>query len=753
MEPRGLYSPSAARRCMTTYVQRNQPPGVPPLELTGERTLPDVPEENYWYRRHLAVYRWIAERCAGQRVVDMACGEGYGVGRARRARGARWSGSTPTPRRTSTRGCGTRARACASSARCRGVRRGRALRRDRLPADDRARRAAEPLLERFASLLAPGGVAYVSTPNRLTLAPPGARALRQPVARARVHAGRVPRAARAALLARSSCSASSMRASCALHELALRLGWDRVHPRAAADRALLRPVRAGDRRARLRAAAPATLDRALDFARGLPADDRRRPAIAASSRSCCTATCPTSRGSAPGRSARSGCWRRSRPAYLPLIDLLRARAASATASARRDGRRHARAGRPARAAGGGRALPALHARACARDCHRLDIEGLERDGQADAGRGAARARRATTSGRPSDFERRDGDLLGALRRAAATPGRSSSGPPPRPMPCCRCSRPSRACGCSSRPASRRTALASAAGAAGSGCPSARTGPGSRSSSRRPACARSASTRPPPATRSTSSSRWRPPAGPVAVPIDWQTIALVWDERGLSRRPRLPRLPRADAQRHAPVGERRRRRTTARPPLARAREHARDFVARVVARAATPTAPPAGGPRLVVCALDTELLGHWWYEGPLWLEAVVEEARAARPRARDAAGARSSATSRCERAAGRVELGHGQGPAHLGLAARRGARLAARARRSCALVGALGRSAPNGSGPDALAARAARELLALQSSDWAFMATRGARGRLSRRAGPQTTRPRSSEALGRAGAAP
>src|SRR6185312_13814358 len=60
------------------YVQLNQPDGVPPLPLTGERTLPDVPEENYWYRRHLVVYEWIAARVAGLRVVDMACGEGYG---------------------------------------------------------------------------------------------------------------------------------------------------------------------------------------------------------------------------------------------------------------------------------------------------------------------------------------------------------------------------------------------------------------------------------------------------------------------------------------------------------------------------------------------------------------------------------------------------------------------------------------------------------------------------------------------------
>src|ERR1043165_9754102 len=60
------------------YLQENQPPGVPPLPLTGERTLPDVPEENYWFRRHLTVYEWIAARGAGKRGVDMACGEGYG---------------------------------------------------------------------------------------------------------------------------------------------------------------------------------------------------------------------------------------------------------------------------------------------------------------------------------------------------------------------------------------------------------------------------------------------------------------------------------------------------------------------------------------------------------------------------------------------------------------------------------------------------------------------------------------------------
>jgi SAM-dependent methyltransferase len=62
----------------TSFEQRDQPQGVPPLALTGERTLPDVPEENYWFRRHLVVYEWIAAQVKGLRAIDMACGEGYG---------------------------------------------------------------------------------------------------------------------------------------------------------------------------------------------------------------------------------------------------------------------------------------------------------------------------------------------------------------------------------------------------------------------------------------------------------------------------------------------------------------------------------------------------------------------------------------------------------------------------------------------------------------------------------------------------
>jgi len=48
------------------------------LELTGERTLPGIPRENYWFQRHLVAYHLAADMAAGRRVVDVGCGEGYG---------------------------------------------------------------------------------------------------------------------------------------------------------------------------------------------------------------------------------------------------------------------------------------------------------------------------------------------------------------------------------------------------------------------------------------------------------------------------------------------------------------------------------------------------------------------------------------------------------------------------------------------------------------------------------------------------
>jgi 2-polyprenyl-3-methyl-5-hydroxy-6-metoxy-1,4-benzoquinol methylase len=152
------------------YLQRDQPPGVPPLALTGERTLPDVPEENYWFQRHVVVYEWIATRVAGLHVVDVASGEGYGAD-ALAARAASVVGIEPNPD-------------AYEHARLRYPR--VAFRRDIAetfvePCDavvflQTIEHVPDPgaVLEHFKSQLRPGGVAYVSTPNVLTLAPEGA---------------------------------------------------------------------------------------------------------------------------------------------------------------------------------------------------------------------------------------------------------------------------------------------------------------------------------------------------------------------------------------------------------------------------------------------------------------------------------------------------------------------------------------------------------------------------------------------------
>lgn len=58
------------------------------LPLTGERTVPGLAVENYWFRRHEIAYRHCTDICAGRDVLEAGCGEGYGAallaGEARR---------------------------------------------------------------------------------------------------------------------------------------------------------------------------------------------------------------------------------------------------------------------------------------------------------------------------------------------------------------------------------------------------------------------------------------------------------------------------------------------------------------------------------------------------------------------------------------------------------------------------------------------------------------------------------------------
>jgi len=119
----------------------------------------------------------------------------------------------------------------------------------------------------------------------------------------------------------------------------------------------------------------------------------------------------------------------------------------------------------------------------------------------------------------------------------------------------------------------------------------------------------------------------------------------------------------------------------------------------------------------VCAIDTELLGHWWYEGPVWLEAVLDqaapsgltltsldEATLERHLPRPVESTQLPSVSSWGEAG---DLRTWTAPPVADLAWQ------ARTAELRAFLGRNGRPSP----------RALRELLALQSSDWAFLAYR------------------------------
>jgi SAM-dependent methyltransferase len=243
------------------HLQENQPAGVPPLALTGERTLPDVPEENYWFRRHLAVYEWVAARVAGLSVADLACGEGYGSDVLARS-AAEVVGVDANPEAHEH----ARLRYRRPNLRFeRGLVEDFTGRCDAIVFLQTIEHVQEPgeLLARFA---AAARVSYISTPNRLTLAPAGAEKSENPWHLREYTAAEyrelvAPHFSRVELL--GLFHARKLR----VHEFALRAGWDRIHralritgpfydrfvPAIAASDFALRPEPGCD------------LDRALDF--------------------------------------------------------------------------------------------------------------------------------------------------------------------------------------------------------------------------------------------------------------------------------------------------------------------------------------------------------------------------------------------------------------------------------------------------------------------------------------------------------
>jgi SAM-dependent methyltransferase len=205
------------------HLQLDQPPGVPPLELTGERTLPDVPEENYWYRRHLVVYEWIAALVRGLRVADLASGEGYGSAvLARTASDVIGVDANPEAHDHARR------RYALPNLRFQ-----RALVEEfREPRDaivflQTIEHIQEPdrLLARIAEA-AP--LAYISTPNRLTLAPEGAEKSDNPW-HLREYTATEYRALLEPCFSEVRLCGLFHARKLRFHDLALAAGWDRVH--------------------------------------------------------------------------------------------------------------------------------------------------------------------------------------------------------------------------------------------------------------------------------------------------------------------------------------------------------------------------------------------------------------------------------------------------------------------------------------------------------------------------------------------
>jgi 1,4-alpha-glucan branching enzyme len=204
---------------------------------------------------------------------------------------------------------------------------------------------------------------------------------------------------------------------------------------------------------------------------------------------------------------------------------------------------------------------------------------------------------------------------------------------------------------------------------------------------------------------------RTEAGPVALPIDWEAIAWLWSLDGYPSDPahaqfagkslRGIRIWRVGGGAYDPAAAEAAARRQAQEFLAAAAERLRSYA-------------ESGGRRgLLVFAIDTELLGHWWSEGPVWLRGVIEGAADAgvRPVTVPQALAEHEPVERQLQASTwgeEKDLRTWDSPAVADLAWGN-RRLELRLLR--AVSGGLRGKALE---------RAARELLAAQASDWAFL---------------------------------
>jgi len=201
-------------------------------------------------------------------------------------------------------------------------------------------------------------------------------------------------------------------------------------------------------------------------------------------------------------------------------------------------------------------------------------------------------------------------------------------------------------------------------------------------------------------------------GPVAFPIDWEAVEWLWSLGGYPSEPLYADFHRKSLRGCRPwtIGD-----EPYDPAAAarRAREQARAFAAAVAGRLARHRRRGEGR-GLLTFAIDTELLGHWWWEGTIWLEEALKALPAAgvRPLTLSRAMSEHASQRRSLRAsswgAGK-DLRTWDSPpvADLAWGARR---LELRVLREISTGRLAGESL----------LRAARELLAVQASDWAFL---------------------------------
>jgi len=208
------------------------------------------------------------------------------------------------------------------------------------------------------------------------------------------------------------------------------------------------------------------------------------------------------------------------------------------------------------------------------------------------------------------------------------------------------------------------------------------------------------------------------AGPVALPIDWEAIQWLWSLEGYPSDPahaqfagkslRGVRIWKVGGGGYEPASA-----------AAVARRQAGEFLAAAAARLRA-SAESRGRRGLLVFAIDTELLGHWWSEGVVWLREVLSAAADAGVRLLTVPEALAE-HSPVERPLAASTWGENKDLSTWDSPAV--ADLAWGARR---LELRLSRALADGLRGDA-ALRAARELLGAQASDWAFLDKRGQAG--------------------------